>query len=170
MRLLLLWASIQSIICMTSAVAAQEAGPGADRTPAEIRKLPSDLKSELDRRGCTIPSALPLSSNAVRGQFAKRGEFDWAVLCRSQHITTLLVFRNGSNHVVIELSVMPNNDGVSDWYIRPVGKDFIQRHYVAYGGPKPPPINHDGIESGDEHASIVFYCYKGKWLHLQGAD
>jgi hypothetical protein len=30
--------------------------------------------------------------------------------------------------------------------ISAVGKDFIMRHYDAYGGTKPPPIDHLGIE------------------------
>ena len=40
-------------------------------------------------------------------------------------------------------------------------------HYRAYGGPKPPPIDHQGIESGGEKASVVLYCYRGKWLKLR---
>jgi hypothetical protein len=46
-----------------------------------------------------------------------------------------------------------------------------REHYDAYGGPKPPPIDHDGI--GDifvEKASVVWYWYRGRWLQLQGAD
>ncbi|MEO8658007.1 MAG: hypothetical protein ABI693_06030 [Bryobacteraceae bacterium] len=42
--------------------------------------------------------------------------------------------------------------------------------YRAYGGPKPPPIDHQGIESGGDKASVVLYHYRGKWLTLQGAD
>src|ERR1035437_6235639 len=36
--------------------------------------------------------------------------------------------------------------------IRPVGRKFIMDHYRAYGGPKPPPIDHQGIESAGESA------------------
>jgi len=161
---------IQGISSRTSAVAAQEVGRSAHRQPSEFRKLPPNLKSELERRGCTIPVYLPVSQNVVRGQFAKHGEFDWAVLCSKQDVTTLLVFWNGSPQNAAELLAIPNHNDVSEWYIRPVGKDFIEQHYRAYGGPKPPPIDHEGIESGGEHVSTVFYRYRGKWLHLQGAD
>jgi hypothetical protein len=161
---------IQGISLRTSAVAAQEVRRSAHRPPSEFRELPPNLKSELERRGCTIPVDLPVSPNVVRGQFAKHGEFDWAVLCSTQHVTTLLVFWNGSPQNATELLAIPNYNNVSEWYIRPVGKNFIEQHYRAYGGPKPPPIDHEGIESGGEHASTVFYRYRGKWLHLQGAD
>ena len=52
-----------------------------------------------------------------------------------------------------------------------VGRDFIMRHYEAYGGPKPPPIDHQGVEDVFiEKASVVWYFYQGQWLKLTGAD
>ena len=48
---------------------------------------------------------------------------------------------------------------------------YIQDHYVRYGGPKPPQLDHDGIDDGfDGKASVVRYWYGGRWLQLQGAD
>jgi hypothetical protein len=38
-------------------------------------------------------------------------------------------------------------------------------------GPKPPPINQQGIEdSFVEKGSVIFYYYEGTWLRLTGAD
>jgi hypothetical protein len=55
--------------------------------------------------------------------------------------------------------------------IRPVGRDFIIGHYRAYGGPEPPPIEHQGIDDAFlEKASVTYYYHEGKWLQLQGAD
>jgi len=55
--------------------------------------------------------------------------------------------------------------------ISPVMKDFILRHYNAYGGTKPPPIDHQGIDDAFiEKASVVWYFHDGKWLKLTGAD
>ena len=55
--------------------------------------------------------------------------------------------------------------------ITPVGKEFIMRHYNAYGGPKPPPTDHQGIDDAFiEKASVAWYFYDGKWLKLTGAD
>jgi hypothetical protein len=50
-------------------------------------------------------------------------------------------------------------------------RKFILRHYRAYGGPKPPPIDHNGIDDAFlEKASVTWYRYNGKWIELQGAD
>jgi len=55
--------------------------------------------------------------------------------------------------------------------IEPVGEKYILDHYHAFGGPKPPPIDHFGINDAFvEKASVVLYFYQGKWLHLTGAD
>ena len=52
-----------------------------------------------------------------------------------------------------------------------VGRDFIMRHYRAYGSPQPPPIDHHGIDDAFlEKASVTWYFYNGRWLRLQGAD
>jgi len=55
--------------------------------------------------------------------------------------------------------------------IAAVGREFIMDHYRAYGGPEPPPIDHQAID--DEFlgkASVTWYFHQGKWLRLQGAD
>lgn len=44
-------------------------------------------------------------------------------------------------------------------------------HYRAYGGPEPPPIDHQGIDDAFlEKASTTWYYDGGRWLQLQGAD
>jgi hypothetical protein len=85
--------------------------------------------------------------------------------------TSLLVFWNGSDANSVELGKTSDDaNRLFDWFIRPVGRKFIMDHYRAYGGLKPPPIDHQGIESAGESASVVLYYYRGKWLTLQGAD
>ena len=84
--------------------------------------------------------------------------------------TSLLLFWNGSAANSVELGKNPDNPGRIDLFIRSVDRKFIMDHYRAYGGPKPPPIDHQGIESGGETASVVLCYYRGKWLKLQGAD
>jgi len=142
--------------------------------PTAFPELPKNLVAELQGRGCTIPQPFTdRKANVIRGEFAKPGQTDWAVLCSMQGSTStsLLVFWNGSATNSSELAKNPDNPGrIFDWYIRPVDRKFIMEHYRAYGGPKPPPIDHQGIESGGETASVVLYYCRGKWLKLQGAD
>jgi hypothetical protein len=141
--------------------------------PTTFSELPKNLVTELKRRGCTVPQTFPPDqrSNVIRGSFAKAGQTDWAVLCSMKGSTSLLVFWNGSAANSVELGKNPDDaNRLFDWFIRPVGRKFIVDHYRAYGGPKPPPIDHQGIESGGDSASVVLYYCRGKWLTLQGAD
>ena len=65
------------------------------------------------------------------------------------------------------------NSGETEYYrkIDPVGADYILEHYKRYGGPKPPSLDHQGIDDSFlEKASVVLYCYEGEWLELSGAD
>ncbi len=55
--------------------------------------------------------------------------------------------------------------------ISAVSKEFIWYIHKELGGPELPPIDHQGInDEFMEKASVVYYCYKGKWLQLQGYD
>jgi hypothetical protein len=55
--------------------------------------------------------------------------------------------------------------------ISPAGRDFIMRHYKAYGGPVPPRLDHQGIDDAFlEKASVTYYFYNGNWMKLTGAD
>jgi hypothetical protein len=44
-------------------------------------------------------------------------------------------------------------------------------HYRAYGGPEPPPIDHNGVDDAFlGKAYVVWYYQNGEWLQLTGAD
>ena len=178
---LALTALAATVFCiMPLSIGAQAIGqPPPQRTysvhrlqPTAFPELPPNLVTELERRGCTIPQPYTdRKANVIRGEFAKPGQTDWAVLCSMQGSTSLLVFWNGSATSTTALAKNPDDPRrIFDWFIRPVDRKFILDHYRAYGGPKPPPIDHEGIESGGETASVVLYYYLGKWLKLQGAD
>jgi hypothetical protein len=141
--------------------------------PTAFAELPKNIVAELTRRSCEIPQPYTdRRANVIRGAFAKAGQTDWAVLCSIGGYSSILVFWNGSERDAAEVAKWPEPDGseIYDCFIRSVDRKFILAHYRAYGGPKPPPIDHQGIESGGEKASEVLYFYRGKWLKLQGAD
>jgi hypothetical protein len=115
--------------------------------------------------------------NVVRGEFTRPRQKDWAVLYSVGGASSILVFWGGAARNPAEIAPMedriflqgmtPEQIGLSRG-ISTVGKDFIKRHYDAYGGPKPPPIDHKGIaDAFVEKASVVWYFYK--WLKLKGA-
>src|SRR5262245_25199759 len=150
--------------------------------PSSFKQLPRELIQELERRRCTVPqvwgSRQP--SNVIRGEFLKKGQSDWAVLCSVNMKSSILVFAGGSPDnpmTIAELEDLNVLQGVGEGQIgysrqiMPVGEKYILDHYHAYGGPKPPLLDHLGINDAVvEKGSVVLYFYQGKWLHLTGAD
>jgi hypothetical protein len=150
--------------------------------PTAFPMLPKAVLRELQRRGCTIPQEVfsKTPNNVIRGQFAKRGQTDWAVLCSVDGASTILVFRSGSasNPAEIapgaDMNSLQNMGGDKIGFSRGIsaaGRGFITQHYQAYGGTKPPPIDHQGINDAFlGKASVVQYFFDGKWMQLTGAD
>ncbi len=149
--------------------------------PTAFPMLPRAVVGELQRRGCTIPqSFLKTPNNVISGEFAKHGQKDWAVLCSIKGLSSILVFWNGSARNPADLGAADDMNYLQglggdkigyDRGIGVVGSKFITEHYDAYGGPKPPPIDHEGIDDEMlEKASVVQYFFNGKWLQLSGSD
>jgi hypothetical protein len=139
--------------------------------PSEFPSLPTNIVRDLGRRGCTIPQApWPKERhNVIRGSFAKPGQTDWAVLCAAAGKHTILIYWNASEANPTPLA--PGEMSGPDRVLTAVGKQYILEHHKRYGGPKPPPIDHDGIDDAyGEKASVVHYLHAGKWLRLTGAD
>jgi len=150
--------------------------------PAAFKELPANVSRELQRRRCKVPQEAftTKQNNIVRGEFVKPGQTDWAALCSNRGVSSILIFWDGSekNPSVVAVAedrsflqgVTPDQIAYSG-RISPVGRDFIMRHYNAYGGTTPPPIDHQGIDDAFiEKASVVHYFHRGKWLKLAGAD
>ena len=141
-------------------------------------QLPDAIRSTLRSRECTIPQPGTTGAprNVIHGDFFVQGQTGWAVLCAFGGFSSILVFRDDFDVDPEELARGEDkNYGASVFgYLReitPVDRQFIMRHYEAYGGPKPPPIDHQGIDDAFlEKASVTYYWYEGKWLQLQGAD
>lgn len=150
--------------------------------PDAFPELPANVKKELEKRQCTVPQTFISTQphNVIRGEFASKGQEDWAVLCSSGRMSAILVFWGGSAKDVFAFPPGPDKNylqgiggdeiGYSKM-IEVVGEDYILEHYKRYGGPVPPPITHDGINVAFvEKASSVLYFEKGEWLSLTGAD
>src|ERR1051326_2535079 len=150
--------------------------------PAAISRLPANLVKELPRRKCTIPqeTRTEQTNNVIKGEFAKPGQTDWAVLCSRKGVSAILVFWNGSEKNPASLASMNDRILIQGFRksessysrgIRPADRSFITLHHNAYGGRSLPPINHQGIvDTFTEKPSVVWYSYQGKWLKLSGSD
>jgi hypothetical protein len=151
-------------------------------TPTAFPDLPAGVVRELERRGCTIPqeASSRRPNNIIKGEFARRGQTDWAVLCSVNGISTILVFWRGvgvSPAVLAPVedrhylqTITETEIGYSRG-ISVVGREYILQNHRAFGGPTPPPINHHGIDDAFVgKASVTWYFYGSKWLSLCGAD
>ena len=149
--------------------------------PGAFVELSSEIRGALERRGCTIPQTYRDSTphNVLRGRFTSPEQMDVAVLCATDSTTAVLVFRGGSDTSVVELAVQPHVDDRAPgdtvfWHSRAIASadsTYIRVRYERYGGPKPPEIDHEGINDiFVEKASVVWYWHRGQWLQLQGAD
>ena len=150
--------------------------------PDAFDDLPSSVREELKRRGCTIPQVYSgvERSNIVRGRFTAPDQIDIAVMCSRDHVSSILIFQEESTTMVKELASAPDLNylqGIGGGVIGfsralgVAGPRYIQEHYEAYGGPEPPPLNHDGVNDVFVgKASVVWYWYEGQWLQLTGAD
>jgi hypothetical protein len=128
-------------------------------SPTAFPELPKNLLAELQRRGCTIPqlSNMEGRQNVIKGEFAKPGQTDWAVLCSIGRISSIRVFWNASAINPGRIAEMKDIDRlqgaggdkiVYSRAITPVGKAAIMKYHAGFGGPQPPPIDHQGIDDG----------------------
>jgi len=177
-----------SLLSLAPTGGAQESWREADSatirlSPTAFPRLPRQVRRSLLSRGCTIPQTFADTKphNVISGEFAKRGQTDWAVLCSRNRVSSILVFWGGSARSVAEiakgedrnfLQVVGGNGEIGfSRSIIAVGRDHILNHFREYGGRKPPRIDHQGIDDGYlEKASYVLYYHRGRWLELQGTD
>ncbi len=149
--------------------------------PSAFAQLPAQILRYLEAHQCTIPQyyADRLPHNVIGGEFARRRQRDWAVLCSQNKVSSILVFWRGDVRKRSEIArfadknfLQADGGGITfSRTISAVDRKYILDHYQAYGGPKPPPINHQGIDDGFmAKGSVVRYFAGGHWLRLQGAD
>jgi hypothetical protein len=151
--------------------------------PGAFPDVPEAVRRTLERMACQVPQTyIPgPPHNLISGRFLRADELHWAALCSRDETTALLLlaadgtlveelvpFRSDADHLQgIDIDGTPG----FNWAIGTVGRDYILERHARYGGPAPPPIDHDGIDSAVvERASTVLYWHGGEWLELTGAD
>ena len=187
-KIFLLVLVVSAALCSVQGHGAQDKWLMADAAttrlpPTAFPQLPRRIMHHLQARGCTVPQSYGSSvpHNVISGEFARKGQKDWAVLCSKNKVSSILVFWGGSTKSVAQIAgaedrgFLQGIDGAGKiGFSRVIGvvdRKHILRNYKEYGGPKPPPIDHQGIDDAFmEKASTARYYYRGKWLELQGAD
>jgi hypothetical protein len=179
--------------CACSAVAAQERSPELWQGEPTIRRLaprdfptaPRDVVNDLLHQSYTIPQAFDFAKphNMVRGDFDGDRLLDWAVLGTRSGFSEILVFWRGSAANVTRIALSKDANYLQSTggagadevgysrRISVVGRREILRYHRYFGGPKPPPITHSGIEDWFVNkGSSIYYYYRQQWHVLQGAD
>jgi hypothetical protein len=159
----------------------ERAGDIVRLAPDALANLTDAIKTHLKRRGCTIPQfGSTGQNNVIRGSFTRPHQADTAVLCSVKGVSSILVFRADSASNVVELMPLPDDNFMQDMghgkmefsrLIAPADAKYIQEHAEKFEGPKPPPMDHEGINDiFAEKGSTVWYWDDGKWLELAGAS
>ncbi len=146
-------------------------------------EAPDRVRRTLSDMGCLVPQTyLPgPPHNLISGRFLRASELHWAALCSRDEATGLLLLASDGTLVQqvtpfrsdVEHLHGVDADGTPgfNWAIDAVGREYILEHHARYGGPEPPMIDYDGINSAViEKASTVHYWHEGDWLELTGAD
>jgi hypothetical protein len=151
--------------------------------PNEFPRLPMEVRTALEDRGCTIPQ--PYDSrgekkNVIRGRFHSAGQADWAVLCSHEGLSKILVFYDGRPAQVDEIAQEADlqylqviSGGQEIGYSRQLGvaTPTIVRQRLARSTRNSRSIEHDGVENIFlEKGSEVWYNFGKKWVQLAGAD
>ena len=160
--------------------------------PHEHPDLPVHIADWLSERGYVIPQVNGMlllddvcPCNAIRGEFKKKGQAEWAVYCTNREKNCIFIFWQGKvdNFDIIEKqpAYINNETKFLDISIRccPFYMDratgtLIKRQYQlasSYIDTKLPPIQHDGILFGIfESGGLILYFYKDQWIVLPGGD
>jgi hypothetical protein len=150
--------------------------------PSAFAQLPHEVMKQFEELRCKVPQSFlrTQAHNVIRGEFARKGQTDWAVLCSKNERSSILVFWGKPTKCPGELASVEDKiflqeigENRIDYsrMIAPVNGDLILKRYKRHGGPKPPQLDHQGIEDQFvEKASVVHYCHEGKWQRLTGSD
>ena len=148
--------------------------------PDAFRNLPAAVRTDLDRRQCTIPQPDGLDGagphNVIRGRFTSQTSTDIAVLCSMGGVSTILVYRGGDTKDVATLAAMADKGFLQTGspkaieFSRAIGiasPAQMRIYHAAFGSGNVPRLDHDGINDAFVgKASIVRYWTGGKWLEL----
>lgn len=174
-------ATVFAVLLLTTVALPQNSTETQKRvSPDEYSSAPAKVRERLKRDHCELPETQHREDtklNIVPGHFASREQLDWAALCIAQ---------DGAVHVIVFWGkTSPCADRINGgWplqthlaageagslYLLAAPRKQILDYRKFFGDTNNNPVTHEGIEVGDDKASLIYYCYDGKWLELQGSD
>ncbi len=157
-----------------------ELKPSEFTPSAKCPKMPKQIVSYLEQLNCTIPQSYFIKNhhNAFQGEFTRRGQYDWAVLCSRNNTSSILMFWNSQTKNVSEFAKFPNKDfrraidGHGGYgYTRTIGKDMLKNLSKTddklYGDVFA-KIDYWGIdERTPDRKYVIYYIYNNQLLVLE---
>ena len=133
--------------------------------PKQVRELPAAIKADLDKRGCKIPRFTKWDArhNVIQGQFLKAGQRDWAVLCRHEEKSSILIYPGGATAEV----QMVRSEGHDPYrIIHTITAFVLQKRAIRDKLTESlPQFDHDGMEDGPiQKVALVLYYRDGEWI------
>jgi hypothetical protein len=154
--------------------------------PADVAELPTEFVEKLKTRGCTIPQFdsdadsgdVPReATNVIHGEFARKRQKDWAVLCSNGKTSTIVIYWGQATACPSSLARL------DDAHYLKAGEDQTLRYSRAIralgeddvgeraGITALKPLAHQGIDDRFVgKSSAFFYCNNGKWKIFPGKD
>jgi hypothetical protein len=111
---------------------------------------------------------------ATQGEFERKGQTDWAVLCSRRGISMIYVFWGGSPRKYERLGEEPDRTSAEDKAVglslRDIGRGSAERFIISerperHGLPNP---QHDILaDSANYRDDAFYYRFHGRWIKLQ---
>lgn len=137
-------------------------------------QLPAAIQDALAQRGCTIPQTYEAHQpeNVVHASLERHGASDWAILCSTDGMVSLLVFfASGGDPTVLATSQETDRlqaHGTSgvlgfNWAIDPASPQTIHEAQIGVRHP-PPRLDHDALADSVIDQKTIYRVYSnGGW-------
>ena len=147
-------------------------------TPDRFAALPPTVREAFAQMNCQVPQTTLTSSpmNVVQGEFAAKGQRDWAALCSNGTLAETRIVWGGEARCEDRVGALQESDavivkspgeGVYTRVITVATPADIARHVVRLGATLPEMPSHDGLEDSSEGARLLYYCRSGRWTIVQ---
>jgi len=142
------------------------------RPPNDFPKIPEPVRDRMTADGCRILKRLiGTGFNLISGQFARRGQVDWAVICSGNARWSIRVYWGGDARCGPLDQEGENFELLDERTISTVSSTQLQKMQAAHpDGPGVARFTHDSVNFGSEKGSTAYYCNAGKWLSVLTGD
>jgi len=142
--------------------------------PGGFPQVPQRIRDRMTADGCRIPRRLVGTGfNLISGEFARRGQKDWAVICSGAVRWAIRVYWGGASRCGPLDRAGDNADLLDEWEIRTMSAARLLDAQAAHPDPgsrRLSQITHDAIYFGNEKGSTAYYCLAGKWAAILTGD